>query len=411
MMQECERALGNLLRYCRSESWAGYDPYDALNSPLIRALHLNHRLPRTLFTQLLKRSPVNLRPMFGIKKGLNPKGLALALRAVILLAGRFNQSLPQDLSQADAHQAVGAADEAAALASDFHFLMTSLESVRSEAVDEAAWGYNFDWQSRAFFAPRGTPNVVCTTFAAHAYLDWHEHTGSRAGLDTAVRSCRFLLDRLNRTEAPGGFCFSYTPLDNARVHNVNLLVAELLARVFRHTGEGEYREAAERAVEYTVGRQRADGSWPYGEAPSQGWIDNFHTGFMLVSLKHIGEYFNTERWRESLSRGYDFYTERFFLADSTPRYYHDSLYPIDAHSSAQAVITFVEMTDLMPAAKEKRKSSVEWAIRNLQAPEGFFYFQRSRFYTNKIPYMRWAQSWMLYALSLHFCRSEEGAHG
>jgi hypothetical protein len=63
------------------------------------------------------------------------------------------------------------------------------------------------------------------------------------------------------------------------------------------------------------------------------------------------------------------------------------------------------MTDLMPNANEMASRAVKWAINNLQDRAGFFYFQRHRFYTIKIPYMRWAQAWMLYALSLYLSKT------
>ena len=60
---------------------------------------------------------------------------------------------------------------------DFIFLMSRLAALKCRGYVEACWGYNFDWQSGAFFVPVGTPNVVCTVFAAHAYSDWDERTG------------------------------------------------------------------------------------------------------------------------------------------------------------------------------------------------------------------------------------------
>jgi hypothetical protein len=402
--RRCEQASTRLLRYCRSEAWAGYDPYDALNSTLARALPLRRKLPRTVLTQLVKRSPVNLRPLLGVKKGLNPKGLALAARAVMLLAEHNGHALPPDLLKEpdrDSHPLDSTRDS---FDTDLRFLLDKLDALRSKGYDEACWGYNFDWQSRAFFAPRGTPNVVCTTFAAHAFLDWHQESSSARALELATGSCRFLIDRINRAEEGQGHCFSYTPLDHSKVHNVNMLAAELLARAFRLRGDMEYREAAERAVRFTMSKQRADGSWPYGEANSQSWIDSFHTGFILVSLKRIIDHLGVNDWLDGLKGGCEFYAGRFFLADGTPSYYHNRLFPIDVHSAAQAIITFSEMTDLMPNANEMASRAVKWAINNLQDRAGFFYFQRHRLYTIKIPYMRWAQSWMLYALSLYLSK-------
>jgi hypothetical protein len=241
-------------------------------------------------------------------------------------------------------------------------------------------------------------------FAAQAFLDRFQAYQDERALDIAKSSGRFLLDLLNHTQTSEGLCFSYTPLDRSKVHNVNLLAAELLARLYGVDQRGEYFEAARRAVAYTVASQREDGSWPYGESSSQQWIDSFHTGFILVSLKNIINHLGVNDWQSSLLRGYRFYEDRFFLADSTPKYYHDRLYPVDVHAAAQAVITFVEMKDLMPEASLKATRALKWAIEKMQDPAGFFYFQRHRLYTIKIPYMRWAQAWMLYALSLYYTR-------
>jgi hypothetical protein len=40
-----------------------------------------------------------------------------------------------------------------------------------------------------------------------------------------------------------------------------------------------------------------------------------------------------------------------------------------------------------------------WTIRHLRDSQGFFYYQRQRFYTVRTPFMRWTQGWMLYALA------------
>ena len=398
MIDVCEQAQSNLLRYCRNELWTGYDPYDGLNSPIAQSFLFNNRLARTALTQIVKRSPFNLRPILGITKGFNPKGAAVAARAIMLLADRDGFRVPDSVEGVTDYSGAG-------IEADFSFLMGRLASHRSPNYAEACWGYNFDWQSRVFFAPRGTPNAVCTVFAAHAYLDWYERTGSEAVLGVATSSCRFLLDRLNRTSATEGYCFSYIPRETSRVHNVNLLVAELLARTFSKTGIDEYRDAAEQAVKFSLSRQRRDGSWFYGEAESQQWIDSFHTGFTLVSLKHLIEFLDEGSWKSALDGGYEFYERRFFLADGTPGYYHDRLYPHDVHSAAQGVITFAEMTDLMPNARAMAGRVAKWAINKLQDPKGFFYFQRHRFYTIRTSYMRWAQAWMLYALSLYLSRN------
>src|SRR5262249_391112 len=139
--------------------------------------------------------------------------------------------------------------------------------------------------------------------------------------------------------------------------------------------------------------------WPYGTAAFHGWRDSFHTGFNLVSLESIIKDCQIVEWQEALERGWRYYNLHFFLADGTPKYYHNELYPIDIHSAAQAVITFARLKHLSdnPGRIERL---VDWTVSNMWDQRGFFYFQRSRNFVNKIPYMRWSQAWMAYALAL-----------
>ena len=72
-------AVARLRSYVESADYAGYDPYDALNSPLIRLVGCKSKWVRIASTQFLRRCPVNLRPLLGIRKGHNPKGIGLFL--------------------------------------------------------------------------------------------------------------------------------------------------------------------------------------------------------------------------------------------------------------------------------------------------------------------------------------------
>jgi hypothetical protein len=76
-----------LFDYCSINDWAGYDPYDALNSKIFMFLPLlDCRIPRLVLTQVLKRSPVNCRRMLLIPNTHNPKAMALFLMAFVKLS-------------------------------------------------------------------------------------------------------------------------------------------------------------------------------------------------------------------------------------------------------------------------------------------------------------------------------------
>ena len=139
-----------LQAYVEKASYAGYDPYDALNSPVLRLLGSPSKWVRIAFTQTLRRAPVNLRPLLGIRKGHNPKALGLFLWGYSKLYAL--EKGPRYLQRID-------------------YLLDRLDLLRSEGYAGNCWGYNFDWQSGTCFRPKGTPTIVNTGFIGHALLD------------------------------------------------------------------------------------------------------------------------------------------------------------------------------------------------------------------------------------------------
>jgi len=391
-VNELEQAYETLAAWCRARGWAGHDPFDGLNSRLFQATPLRHsRVARLAWTQAFKRAPVSLRTPARVPAGRNAKGTALFALAAL---SRFRAT------------GAGEAEREA------RELLDELLAARLEGRSGAAWGYNFDWQGRAFFAPQGTPTIVPTAFAARALVEASRAFGDAQYLRAARSACEFILRDLRRSaEAADEICFSYTPLDETRVFNASLLAGETLASVGAETLEEELLETAERAARYVVRRQRADGSWAYGAAGFQGWADNFHTAFILTSLARMMDASDAARaeFAESLRRGSEFWRGNFFLADGWPKYYHDNPYPADAHASGAAVVALVELKDSMPDALALADRIVRWTLENLRDPRrGFFYYQRRRFYTIRTPYMRWTQAWMMYALARRLeVRSEQ----
>src|ERR1017187_6262423 len=81
-----QATLLKLLAYCDANGWAGYDPYDALNSRVFEALpFLNSRLPRLVLNQAMKRSPINPRRLSFFPKTRDLQALALFLSPLLKL--------------------------------------------------------------------------------------------------------------------------------------------------------------------------------------------------------------------------------------------------------------------------------------------------------------------------------------
>src|SRR5262249_14298179 len=150
-------------------------------------------------------------------------------------------------------------------------------------------------------------------------MDCYERYGRRDLLDRARSACEFIMRDLNRMPAERGakrgagqaaargFCFSYSPDDHQQVFNATMLGASLLARVGAATGEAELVDAARATVEFTVDHQSPDGSWPYGLGEHWRFIDNFHTGYVLVALEEYMRSSGDRRHANALERGWRFY--------------------------------------------------------------------------------------------------------
>ncbi len=371
-----QAAYDQLFSWCQQRDFAGHDPFDALNSRLFQATPLaQSRNARFVWTQVVKRSPADPRALIRVPAERNAKGIALFT-----------------LAQIANHRRLKTAESEAAV-SDF---LSGLLSMKIAGYSGACWGYNFDWQSRKFFAPRNTPTIVPTAFAARALIE------ARQNYQDEGRSvCDFIVKDLPRpVDTESEVCFIYAPNTDTHIFNASLLAAEVLASVGKQTAETELLELADRAARYVVNNQQPDGSWSYGTDPQQSWIDNFHTAYVLFSLKRIIDVSSRKHeFQPGLERGYQYWKNNFFLADGWPKYYDHNLYPADAHAAASAIVTLLECRELDDDALSLAQNIATWTIQNLRDSRGFFYYQRRRFYTVRKPYMRWTQAWMLYALS------------
>ncbi len=376
--------LDRLIAYIEAADYAGYDPYDALNSPLIRRLGARSKWVRIGATHLARRSPVNLRPLLGIRKGHNPKAIGLFLWGYTKLYALTQER--RYLERVD-------------------YLLGMLEQVRSKGYSGHCWGYNFDWQSWTFLRPKGTPTIVNTSFIGHALLDCYERTGRQKALDLALPIKDFILCDLHRTRLDGTFCFSYTPVDTEAVHNANLLGASILARLTRYCDDERLSLAALASMGYSMRHQRDDGSWCYAETDLQSWIDSFHTGFNLQALRYILEAGLGAQYQAAYRRGVQYYATHFFLPDGTPKYYHDRTYPIDIHAPAQAICFFSREGE---EYRDLTDTIAVWMLTNLYSGRGFFYFRKGRLFSNRIPYMRWSQAWAFHALTERLSTEKKG---
>jgi hypothetical protein len=220
------RSLLDLAGWLDKNDYRAFDTFDGLNARLLRPLTFNNALLRTVLQQGVRRFPFNIRPLIGVAASRSTKGMGFLARGFLRLYATSGDRLWRDKAE--------------------RVLAWLLES-RSPGYAGACWGNHFDYQSRCFYLPKGTPTIVWTSLIGHAFLDAFQHIKNREYLETAVSSCEHILHDLATYSEGDSLCISYIPTENKQVHNANTLGASLLARTYSLTGTEAYKSLAEKS--------------------------------------------------------------------------------------------------------------------------------------------------------------------
>jgi len=369
-------SLSKLEEYIVNERYKGYDPFDVLTSPLFNfSLLKNSNKIRLTAQQIFRRLPVNLRPLFIVKKGFNPVTLSLCLQAFCNLI-KVNK------------------DSENFYKTEIDYCIDTLKELSSPGYSGRCWGYDFDWESRYTTFPAFTPTVVATGFVTNALFNYYKLSGNETTLELCKSSANFVMNDLNKYHEEDTFCYSYSPLDEQKVLNATMKSARLLMQVYSITKNIELKEEAKKTVLFVIKHQRENGSWLYSIDDDRDWIDNFHTGYVLDCLEEYIKISGDNEFVQNLEKGFNYYVNNFFTEENIPKYFNNATYPIDTTAAAQSILTLTRFSYLEKAIKVSL-----WMIKHMQSKEGYFYFQKHRFYKNKINYMRWSNAWMYLALS------------
>ena len=372
-----ENSLKALMHYIEQEGYKGYDPYDALSSPLFRLpLLRSAKLPRYAMQQVVKRMPFSLRKLLFIPKGLNPVTIGLCIQAYTYLT-------------------IYDAEEKTALLKKIEDLLQKLTELQSKGYSGACWGYEFDWEARYANIPAFTPTVVATGIIANALYHCYKITGNERAKALCISSADFVLKDLNRTEEGEGYCFSYSPGDHQKVFNASMKGVKVLAQVYELTGDQKYLDEARPAVDFAMKYQNEDGSWGYSRNKAGLYrVDNYHTGYMLDALDDYINFSGDKSYQPALTKAFAYYRAHFFEDSGMPRFYNIKAYPADCTSASQAILSLVRFDEPELASKV-----ATWMSDHMQSNKGYFYFRKFKGYTIRTSMMRWSNAWMFLALA------------
>lgn len=395
-MYKIKKSITSLHKYCKNEGYKGYSLYDSHTGKI--PFEKFGKSISFFSNQLVKRSPVNIRPVIGVPKTYNPKGMGLFLHSYSLL-----RSTEYD----------GLSDEELKELTDFFF--NYLLNHHSEGYSGICWGYHYDWpRSDGSMFKAFTPSVVVTAFICRAMMECLkvEPSATDKVKETINSAVEFVLNDVYCTEHERGICFSYTPSQRDTVFNANLLAAEILAYDDYLQQTDRHVEKVKKVLTFTVNHQNEDGSWYYSLHPKTGKSKNqidFHQGYMVETIYRICETGNywTEELEKSVKNGIRFYKERQFDDKGVSLWRYPQKWPVDVHNQSQGIITFALMDEYGNDFRDFAEVIAKWSINNMQAKDGRFYYQKWPLLTSKVPYIRWNQGWMMVALATLLAKNKK----
>ena len=375
--------LEQVLKSAENKDYQGFSKFDALNSPLMHKLSFDNRWLQLIYTQVVKESPIDLRPMLGVRTSRNPKGIALFARAYFFLYQLTHD--PVFLTKGKD-------------------LLQWLLDNPSPGYSRLCWGYNFIWQSTLFRQERFAPNAVVTVFVGEALIHAYRVTQEQQYLDAARSVVAFIvrdLPVLHDTDKERAIAYVLEPV-KAVVLNNQILTAAFLVKVWKHTGEDHLLKIARRQFNYTVNRRTPYDAWyytfPRGKSPIQH--DNYHTGGILDGLLEYFEETGDQRYQAVYLNGLQYYQAHLFESDGAPRWMNTRRYPYDIHGASQGIISFAKAAQHVPEYRAQAWKIMNWTRKHLYRPTTHdFAYRISRWGKWNYTLMRWCNAWMARAMA------------
>lgn len=390
MSHDIKNILNMLEIYIEKEEYKGWDPYDALNSKLINIITSIHPFVQRIAIHLLKNSPINMRNFLGIDKDYNPTALSLFLDGYVNLYHIYNNK--KYIEKAN-------------------YLKDKLYSMSCINNDkEIGWGRNFKFITTKETHELNKPLTFLNAKITLSILNLYEVTKDSLILKNTEKAIYSILKNGRVFETKEGIFIGYSSDSSPRyIFNASILTAELILKYLSYIRQNnrmifdiEIYQLAVKLIDTVLNKQQSDGKWYYGYNHDFSILGNldFHQGFVSDSLLNIAKYTNYKKDEilQAYNLGIDFMRREQISQDGKFKWRLPKEYPIDIHNQAQGIISLSRNNK--EASENKLKALLDYTIENFHDKHsGFFYYQKNRLYTIKIPFIRWGEGWMFYALS------------
>jgi hypothetical protein len=359
----------------KEKGYLGYDPYDLLNSRLT----FNYIPHKVLFllSQVNKRSFINLRPFLMIKKSFIPKGKALIIKSILNMNG---------IIQSD---------------DNLEILIKSLLSDRLQGYRGTCWGLPFEYADRHIRRRNNVGDIVATAYAHEALYHYSLQKEDQNTRNILLDTPKFIIEDLGIEKRNFGYSISYTTQKKNEVFNAICLASDIFIRTYYIDKNETYLEYAEGLLDYVVSFQEENGVFPYSN--NNGILKyqtDFHQLYIINSLAMHQDMTGSNKYGSSIRKALEYYINNQIFNNGFIRWRYPTKYPVDIHNQAAAIYYLSKLKTNYQIQDKLIRNIVNSTIDNFYINEKkYFAYQKYPFLTNKVPYIRWSQAWMLLALS------------
>jgi hypothetical protein len=186
--------------------------------------------------------------------------------------------------------------------------------------------------------------------------------------------------------------------------NASAYRAFLLTTASLRFRRNDYREIADRNLNFVLDCQQPDGSWPYAVDGARDFVDHFHTCFVLKALAKIERLTDNSRCTDAIASGVDYYVKNLFDKDGLPRPFSKAprltVYERELYDYAECINLCSLLRGRFPHLDDRLSTTLADVLENWQRADGSFRARRLRFGWDNVPMHRWAQSQLFRALCL-----------
>jgi len=228
------------------------------------------------------------------------------------------------------------------------------------------WGYPFDWMTTRGLWTSGVPLITTTGYCFEAFLKLYDITNDQKYFDIAQSIFVEGAKRFDNLEA----------LKKANL-NINFILKN----------------------------QNKDGSWKYAiNDDRDNFVDHFHTCFVLKNLYKANLILKDDRVSQAITKGFYFYKKYLFDESGSPipfaKLSRLNIVKRELYDYAEGISLCLLMRSSYPDAKQLADHMISEVIHSYQNKNGSFFTNINVFnIRNKIPYLRWPQSQLFFALT------------